>query len=198
MKKDVVVQKSALTAHKAWAALRRGNVEALGTLYDMYANMLFNNAIQTIGDRDVVKDEIHNLFLDLYKYANTLADVKNIEGYLITSLKRRLYRYGNSNVKNFENEWELSLHQTKNDRYKVSCHEEKLVAMEIEVEAKSRLEKIMSNLTEHQQKVLRLRFSDEKTYEQIAEDLGLNVSSARTQVYRTLKTIRNTALSLFF
>ena len=56
----------------------------------------------------------------------------------------------------------------------------------------------MVNLTDHQRKILRLRFAQEKTYQQIAGDLGLSVASARTLVYRTLKTIRDTALTLFF
>ncbi|MEM8506279.1 MAG: sigma-70 family RNA polymerase sigma factor [Bacteroidota bacterium] len=197
MKKETV-QRSTMEVQDVWAAMKKGDMEALGILYDMYANMLFASGIRINGDREVVKDEIHNLFLDLFKYGNKLTDAKNIEGYLTISLKRRLYKFGGAKVKNLENEWELSLNPINNDGYVVHSHEERLVALENEVEAKNKLEKIMASLTEHQQKILRLRFKDEKTYEQIAEDLGLNVSSARTQVYRTLKTIRNTALTLFF
>ena len=196
--KEKVVQLSVLEAHNAWTALKNGEVNALGTLYDLYANKLFAIALQINGNRDLAKDEIHNLFLDLYKYEKKLADVKNIEGYLVIALKRRLYKHGNSKVINFENEWEIQGDQVVNSANVVISHEEKLVREEHKTEDHNRLERIMSKLTEHQQKILRLRFNEGKTYEEIAEDLGLNVSSARTLVYRTLKTIRNTALTLFF
>ncbi|MAO15635.1 sigma-70 family RNA polymerase sigma factor [Flagellimonas pelagia] len=181
-----------------WKDLKKGCLASLGSLYDLYVDKLFAYGYKISGDRAKVQDEIHNLFLDLYRYHKKLSDVKNIEAYLIMSLKRKLIKQSDHKIKSLESELETFNNSYSTAGLTVISHEEEMIEDEKENELSKRLKKIMVNLTDHQRKILRLRFAQEKTYQQIAGDLGLSVASARTLVYRTLKTIRDTALTLFF
>ncbi|RUA17275.1 MAG: hypothetical protein DSY83_04370 [Flavobacteriia bacterium] len=114
------------------------------------------------------------------------------------SLKRKLIKQSDHKIKSLESELETFNNSYSTAGLTVISREEEMIEDEKENELSKRLKKIMVNLTDHQRKILRLRFAQEKTYQQIAGDLGLSVASARTLVYRTLKTIRDTALTLFF
>jgi len=49
----------------------------------------------------------------------------------------------------------------------------------------------MNSLTAHQREGLNLKFVHNLTYAEIAEILGISIESARTSIYRALKTLRN-------
>tara|TARA_R110000744_G_scaffold146699_3_gene259584 strand:- start:4025 stop:4624 length:600 start_codon:yes stop_codon:yes gene_type:complete len=199
MKKEQELDQLKVTIEELlWKDLKKGNLSALGSLYELHVDRLFVYGCKISGDREVIQDEIHNLFLDLYTYHKKLSDVKNIEGYLIISLKRKLYKSINYNIRSIEDELETLLDVNADNGLTVDSYEEEIIEDENENELLVRLQRIMANLTDHQQKILHLRFTKGKSYEQISDDLGLSVASTRTLIYRTLKSIRKTALTLFF
>ena len=50
-------------------------------------------------DRELVKDCIHDLIFDLYKYRKNLAENDNIRNYLFKSLKRKVLASGKKNLR---------------------------------------------------------------------------------------------------
>ncbi|TLP74145.1 RNA polymerase sigma factor [Maribacter sp. ACAM166] len=180
-----------------WLELRRGDPEALGNLYDLYVDQLFAIGMKTIGSRDLVQDHIHDLFLDLYKYHEHLAEVRSIAGYLITSFKRKLYKQNKFQITHLRPNWDDNNNNIPIDLKVVNSHEEQLIQQEHKDERSSFLKRALTNLTEHQQNILILRFTEEKSYDEIADIMSVSVSSARTLIYRAVKTIRNSTLSIF-
>ncbi len=194
---DERTQRSSTTEQLYWSKLQEGSMEALGLLYDMHVDKLFSVGIKINGDRQVVQDGIHDMFLELYKYHNKLAEVQNVGGYLTVALKRRLYKLGDSKIKKISIEHKDALHITKNNMGFVNSHEDEIISEENIQEHSVRLHNVMEELSDHQQEILRLRFEEEKTYEEIASDMNVSVSSARTLLYRTLKHARKVAISFF-
>ena len=194
---DNKTQMSSSTEQRYWRKLQEGSMEALGFLYDMHVDKLFSVGIKINRDRQVVQDGIHDLFLELYKYHNKLAAVQNVSGYLTVALKRRLYKLGDSKMKKVSFEHEDKLHLTKNNLGSVNSHEDEIIFEENVQEHSVRLHNVMEELSDHQQEILRLRFEEEKTYEQIASDMNVSINSARTLLYRTLKHAREVAISFF-
>tara|TARA_R110002074_G_scaffold104764_10_gene226326 strand:- start:11019 stop:11588 length:570 start_codon:yes stop_codon:yes gene_type:complete len=183
---------------QVWNDLKKGSISALESLYNFYVDKLFAYGYKISNDRELIQDEIHDLFLDLYRYREKLSDVVNIEAYLIVSLKRNLYKHNNYRFKSLEDEFNNIPNITVNTNLTVASHEEVIIEEENENAKVMRLSRIMDNLTNHQKRILRLRFNQEKSYEEISNELGLSVASARTLFYRTLKTIRKTALGILF
>jgi len=183
---------------QVWNNLKKGSISALESLYTLYVDKLFAYGLKVSSDRELIQDEIHNLFLDLYKYREKLSNVVNIETYLIVSLKRKLYKHNDYRSNSLEDEIKHITNIPSNANLTVASHEEVIIEGENENSKLMMLRRIMDNLTNRQKKILLLRFNQEKSYEEISRELGLSVASARTLFYRTLKTIRKTALGILF
>ena len=171
-----------------WKKLNKGNIDALGNLYDIYVDELFSYGIKISSDKSVVMDAIHDIFLNLFKYKGKLADVDNVKGYLFKSLKRSIYKKNKTKITPVENP-EL-IHIISKESSCFPSHEEKLISLEHTSSLKEKLDEGLSLLTKNQRKIIQLRYIEEQTYEEIAEITNVSISSARTNVYRALKTLR--------
>ncbi|MEX0359408.1 MAG: RNA polymerase sigma factor [Allomuricauda sp.] len=170
-----------------WNEIRKGNVLALGEVYDIYIDDLFSYGIQFSEDRSHVMDCIHDLFLDLYKYQSRLAATTNVKYYLLTSLKRKIIRRHNSKLTHYTNETPLLPNDQRNH---IPSPEEELIAMENDWLRSHSLLKATEFLTKRQQKGLSLRFYEKRSYEEIAEIMNTSVETSRTIIYRAIKSLR--------
>ena len=180
-----------------WGRLKAGDMEALGALYDRHVDDLFAVSLYVCGDRSTAQDAIHDLFLDLYKYHKKLAPADNVRAYLITALRRRLYKAGKAKSRSLDDETNGARFLDQPGHFTESA-EEVIVLKESQRGLRQSLHKALQTLTEHQKQAIQVRFTQDKSYEEIPKDLQLSVPSARTLVYRTLKAMRKAALSLFF
>src|SRR5690554_6027940 len=69
---------------------QRGHTETFSGLYDCYVNMLFNFGCKITSDRELVKDCIHDVFVNMYYKQVEMTNVVNIKSYLFVSLKNKL------------------------------------------------------------------------------------------------------------
>ncbi|MGY5851902.1 RNA polymerase sigma factor [Salegentibacter sp. F14] len=179
----------------AWQDLQKGNMDALGYFYDKYVDDLFAIGYSIYPDKEFIQDVIHDMFLELYKYHDRLSEAQNIKAYLITSFKRNIFRKKNSKEIKLENkDFETKPGMLEN----TESHENKIINFEQASLTQKKVDHAMEYLTLHQIKVLELKFSEDKSYEEIARDLNVTVSSARTLVYRTVKELRKKAVALLW
>ena len=126
-----------------------------------------------------------------------MSDNDHIRNYLFKSLKRKIQSPQSGKLKlvftnTFQegNEQKASLAETEG----LENQEENIENIRI----------AMGKLSDRQQEVLNLRFQVGLSYTEIAKILDISVESARTLVYRSVKTIReelklsNNALILFY
>jgi hypothetical protein len=76
--------------NRYWQDFIAGNREAFKVLYDGYADALFSYGCLYSRDRDLVKDCLHDLFVDLDRYRTGLNPDVNVRAYLLASLRRKL------------------------------------------------------------------------------------------------------------
>ncbi|MFA5330119.1 MAG: sigma-70 family RNA polymerase sigma factor [Prolixibacteraceae bacterium] len=168
-----------------WKRFKGGDNIAFYQLYDEHVDSLFRFGIQFSKDENFVKDCIHDLFLDLYDRKNRLGDTDSIKFYLFRSLRRKIYKQqSKSSFHSLEMDEESDLiNQTP-------AFEETLINSEIQKENINLLIRAVNQLTSQQQRALFLKFEQNLTYSEIAEILGISIESARTNIYRSLKTLR--------
>ena len=77
--------------HDTWLRFISGDSDAFSDLYDQYADVLYAFGMRYSTDRDLVKDCIHDLFIDLHGYRKNLAQEVNVKFYLLKSLRRKLH-----------------------------------------------------------------------------------------------------------
>lgn len=170
----------------SWRAWIEGDECAFRDLYTQYADILFSFGLRYTPDRDLVKDAIHDLFVDLHKYRRSLSLQVNVKGYLFSSLKRKIVsvlkrQHKEAGVENAD----LSFY--------ISCgQEDSIIHSESERELRGRLQRELSSLPDRQREVLYLRFHSELDYEEIAVLMDITVATCRTLVYRALKQLRET------
>ncbi|MCG1036079.1 RNA polymerase sigma factor [Polaribacter sargassicola] len=180
-----------------WAELKKGKKTALGELYDRYVNILFSYGMYHSKDRGYVMDCIHDLFVDLYKYRNSLSKTDNVKYYLFKSLKRKInkkYYKKNTSVSLDDFDYEID---AMNKKHSDSC-EKDIIKEEHISERNIRLKNAMKTLSDKQREVLLLKFEQEKSYEEISMIIGVSVESARTSVYRAIKALRKLNFTVLF
>lgn len=167
-----------------WAKLKEGDVSALGDLYDIYADELFAYGLQFTADKSQVLDAIHDLYVNLYKYRENLAATDNVAYYLFRALKNNILttekKSRNLVGSNFANDFICS----------DGSVEERICEVEFENERAYKLAKAITTLSKKQRKALFLRFTEERSYEDIAAIMKVSIPTSRTLIYRAVKTLR--------
>lgn len=164
-----------------WQQFKKGDEDAFYHLYDRHIDVLYRFGCQYTRDKDLIKDCIHDLFLDLYKYKERLSDTNNIRFYLFSALRHKIHR---EKARNQFIDIESPADQP------VLSFEDSLIASETEEENFRILNQVLNALTDRQREALFLKFKNNLTYPEIAQILGVTVESARTIVYRSLKELR--------
>ena len=167
-----------------WAKLKDGDVHAMGDLYDIYVDELFAYGMQFCKDKSHVMDAIHDLFLNLYKYRKTLADTDNVTFYLFRSLKNNILKVENKN-RAF-----VAFPRDQNEKCGDSSIEERICAEEFETEREYKLAMAITRLSKKQRKALFLRYTQERSYEDVAAIMNVSIQTSRTIIYRAVKTLR--------
>ena len=168
-----------------WKSFKEGDDESFSVLYDRYADDLYRYGMHFTRDKEFIKDCIHDLFLELYKYREKLSMTDSIRFYLLRSLRRKIASKQTKPAVFFSG----NILQTMNGDQE-SSPEESIVASETEENKNNLLMKAMKNLTDQQREVLSLKFEQTLSYSEISEILGVSIESARTAVYRSIKLLR--------
>jgi len=178
-----------------WQQLKTGNVDALGHLYDRFVDELFAYASTITMDRQKGMDAIHDLFFNLYKYRNNLANTDNVEAYLRRSLKNQLIKKhtAGQELMYIPNHLFFEGHMPSAN---IPSHEQNLIEAEFFDERSMRLSEALGVLSKKQKQGIFLRFNENRQYEEIAEIMDISVQTSRTLIYRAIKVLRGN-LTLF-
>jgi RNA polymerase sigma factor (sigma-70 family) len=167
-----------------WDQIKKGDPYAYHKLYDQYIDALFTFGIQYTNDDALVQDSIHDVFVELHNYRDSVAQEVMIKSYLFKSLQRNLFRKLKAQNK------VVHLDSIKEAVYKTDSAEDEFILNETNLRRNTKLALVLTSLTERQRYILHLRFSEDLSYEEISSTLGITPESCRTLIYRTLKEIK--------
>ncbi len=191
------MQKEVNSDYLLWKRVKAGETQAFHELYMQFADVLFSFGLVYSKDQEHIKDCIHDLFFDLYKYRKNLSDNDHIRNYLFKSLKRKIQSSQSGKLK-------LVFTNSVGDENEQKALGTDAEELELEEENIENIRAAMRKLSERQQEALNLRFQVGLPYAEVATILDISVESVRTLVYRAVKTIReelklsNSALILFY
>ncbi|TYR38374.1 sigma-70 family RNA polymerase sigma factor [Sphingobacterium phlebotomi] len=167
-----------------WQCFIRGDEDAFKALYDVYVNALFAYGIRYCSDEEIVKDSIHDLFVDLHRYRSRLSPNVNVKAYLFGSLRRKVVESKKRNISR-------SIY-AENYRFRLELETEDYITLsdDKEDEVLTKLRAEMEKLPHRQKEALYLRFTCEMSYEQVAQIMDISIASCRTFIYRAVKDLR--------
>lgn len=182
-----------------WKKFKNGDSGAFDQIYDRYIDALYAFGSSYLKDRELIKDCIHDLFFELYKYRRNLSDTDNIKFYLFKSLKKKIVKQNKHRL--------IMKYQERIPDHLLSMsvsEEETIVPAETEEirlpayladrpdgeKVQQKLVNAINNLSDRQREGLFLKFRNELPYKEIANIMDISVNSARTLIYRSIKTLR--------
>jgi RNA polymerase sigma factor (sigma-70 family) len=168
-----------------WNHFKSGNESAFIKIYEGNFDRLYAYGLRITKDKDLVKDSIQDLFIELRKGRNTLGNTDNIKFYLFKCLKRKIIRESGK--------WYANLEDI-NDNYFFSfnfSHEHHLINRQIDEEQVMSLDAAVKKLSPRKKEVIYYFFYEGLSYQQIQEIMGLeNIKSARNLIYKALDFLR--------
>lgn len=172
---------------EAWKRFIAGDDQSFAILYHAYFSELFAYALKLGFDKETCKDAIQDLFFKIYVSKNDLTHIRNIEFYLIRSLKNRLFDMHNNEHKIQEINYQDIL--VENEKNIV----EKIIDQEKETALKHKISHLLKNLPPRQRKIIHYRYQFNLTYAEIGEIMHLSADAVKKNLYRALKKMKDTS-----
>lgn len=166
-----------------WNRFRSGDRLAFQTIYDEFVDSLFSYGSKITSDRDLLKDTIQDLFIDIYTYGSKLNKPESLEYYLFKSLKRIIVR------KLIERSKFTSVQDIK-EKFHVKFSIEEEVFDNISDSSIKRLQDEIALLAPEKRELLFLKFNSGMTYREIGKTLGIKPNTVKKQIYRLLDNLR--------
>ncbi|MBZ5856008.1 RNA polymerase sigma factor [Flavihumibacter profundi] len=168
-----------------WQNLKNGDTEALGFLYDKYVDKLFIKAYKLTNNRELAKDAVQEVFLELWRYRSSITEIQYSQSYLSKVLL-------SVTLKKQKKEKSISYGQLEDSFISDELNIESIIiSRDLENEKEKKLQTAISMLSQRQKQILKLHFTDGLSYEQISEMLGINYQSVNNLAFRTIHQLRN-------
>ncbi|MEQ9441026.1 MAG: sigma-70 family RNA polymerase sigma factor [Cyclobacteriaceae bacterium] len=169
-----------------WTSFKTGDARAFGVIYERYIGLLTNYGLRIGSDRDLVKDAIHDMFVDLWKNRANLGPTDSIRYYLIKALRRNLIK----KIRADQDKRSEDITRLNTDQLFEFSHELTLMKAELAREKINCLHHELDKLSSRQKEVLFLRFYSGFSPDEIAQILEINPQSVYNLIHRGLETLR--------
>lgn len=170
-----------------WTQFKNGDREAFAMLYRKHILSLIAYGTRLCPDRHTLKDQIQELFVELWNSRENLSHTDAVKFYLFRALRYKLVRQAKTRhhhaAADRVNAW-------LNEPRQESSIETSIVEREIQSSYTALLKDAISHLTARQQEIIQLRFYQGFSHEQIAELLNINHQSVSNLLYRALCSLK--------
>ncbi len=168
-----------------WSAFRQGDKVAFSLIYQNHLDALFNYGMKVVPDRNLVKDSLQDLFMDLWRNRQNLSETDQIKYYLYTAFRRKLIREAQKSRKLHS----IISHEDLSNSVVLSV-DNKIISEELKSERKALLMRGLKKIPLRQQEVLNLLYYENYTYEQISQMMGIHVKSVYTLAWKAFGSLR--------
>ena len=149
-------------------------------VYLKYYPVLMVYGRTIVADESLIEDTIQELFLKLWEKQNDLFIKTSLDSYLLVAFRNNLIRKLKENSQGVPN---LELMQEETPELLLKKEEE--------------LRTLFNKLPPRQKEVLFLRYYKGKSYQEIANILGISYQVARNFSYRGIKFLRKNMLQIY-
>lgn len=168
-----------------WRNIRKGDADAMKTLYQQSFQELYAYGFRIIADKDLVKDCLHEVFCEIWLKRKTITEVVYIKSYLKTCVRNRLFKEI-AESKNLEAWDEEQTKEMEGDQ----SYEFLLIQSQEGEERRIKIGAALDQLTKMQRTIVKMKFYDGLSYEQIAIQLKLKPRTVYNHIFIALGTLR--------
>jgi RNA polymerase sigma factor (sigma-70 family) len=166
--------------------MAEGDNRSFLLLYHTYYQALFCYGFSLSVDRELTKDCIQELFVEIWTTRSSLnKDVKNVRSYLFTWLRRKISRELSRLAK------ETVFNEATDESGSIQAsYEELLIAFQQSAEKKEQLRSALAKLTKKQLEIIKLKFFENLSYRAIAAQKSLTPRTVYNSIYESIRQLR--------
>lgn len=168
-----------------WDFFKKGDKQAFAVLYQRYFEMLFQYGIKMAEDRDLVKDCVHDLFVDIWKNKENLTDPKCVKAYLLSAIQHKLMRQL-TRIRSRQKEITLMTLPVT-----APCREDQMIEDQTNLEQKYIVSKALRALTKRQQEAIYLKFYGNLSYKEVAAMMSISVDSIYNLISKAIDSLQD-------
>jgi RNA polymerase sigma factor (sigma-70 family) len=167
-------------------AILEGDRAAFLQLYKEYYHVLFAAGCYITDDKELIRDCMHQLFMQCWEKRADLPKVLHLKNYLTVALRNRIL----SALKQQNKLVAYDPAQVDENTLVEYSYEEILIRNASEQALQDELQQALASLAPRYREVIEMRFFRQYSYEDIARLTGQPVKTAYTYVYEALGALR--------
>jgi RNA polymerase sigma-70 factor (ECF subfamily) len=163
--------------------LTEGNNKAFRKLFDYYRNDLYKFSLSMVCSKDYAEEIVQDVFMKVWIKRESLNPEMSFKSYLFTITR-------NKNIK--------FLKKAANDRklreeifYKKQKFANSIDIYVRESELEFLKQEALDKLSPRRREIFEMSRNENKSYEEIAEELGISISTVRNQMSKSLEILRD-------
>lgn len=162
--------------------IKNDDESAFIEVYNLFWKRLYNFGYNKLGKKEIVEGIVQEVFIDLWAKRGKLEIHTSLSSYLFSAINYRIInQYKSQSIREKYSEMEKSKGEQTSSSVEEKVHYNDL---------KSNIKKVVGQFPSQRQKVYKLRFNKGLSYNEIAQNLGISVSTVEKHLMRALKDLR--------
>ena len=174
-----------ITDLELWQAFKSGDKEAFSIIYKDNIDDLLSYGYRITSDRQLIRDSIQDLFLNLWQTRSNLNETDSIRFYLYRSLRNKIIGDIRKN-----NHTKIDSTNLFEDIIGALSIEDDLIESEQLSEQLLKLKRAIQQLPKRQQEIIQLRYYHDFSLVEIAKMMKINNQSVRNLLHRSITELR--------
>jgi RNA polymerase sigma factor (sigma-70 family) len=166
-----------------WNLLRNNNKEAFAVIYYRFFKILLQKGLQVSRDRELVKDCIHDLFVEIWENKANLATPESVKAYLIVSLQRKILRQ----LRKFRSQ---KAEHNRLPTEVVASKEDQIISEQHIYDTQCVVTRAVNSLTKRQKEAIQLKFYTDLSYDEIADMMKISTDSIYNLISKAISNLQ--------
>nr|WP_162988683.1 sigma-70 family RNA polymerase sigma factor [Pedobacter schmidteae] len=180
---------------KNWKLLIEGEKQGLYACFSLFYDDLYRFGLSLYRNPELIKDSIQNLFIELWKIRDKLAEVENIQQYVFTIYKRIIYKT-NQKLVHKEELVDVNSEEIAEHHISVSSYEAILIASQEDEHLKKRLKYALASLSPRQLEIIQMRYFDCLSFKEISLKTELTERTVYNTLHNAVNVLRENMLCI--
>lgn len=157
--------------------------EAFTIIYQKYHRYLYALAYRYLKDSDMAEDTVQQVFVKLWEIIHEIDIEINLKNYLYSMTKNYI-------LNQFRKHKETISLNYINVQTEISDDEADIVKLIENVELSDLLHKGIDNLPNQKKEICKMKIDDNKSNQEIADEMGLSVNTVKSHYQEAIKMLR--------
>lgn len=177
-----------------WELLMQGHRSGLEGLYKLFATTLFNYGLSLTKNEGFLQDCIQEVYVDLWKYHQSLGKVAHVKAYLLRALSHKIFKENRNKIKKMTVDWDDSIVNS----FAIESIESEIIDVQRKQKLQFKLAVELDKLPMRQKQVINLLFFEQLSYEEVSRHMGINLRSVYTLAWKAIARLKKYIVSTFF